>query len=473
MDLPVFHLDVFNNRLLIALIAILHVVINHGMAVGGIPVVAWLEHRGLRDPNNAEHWDRLAYKLLTAFFIVTTTVGALTGVGIWLSAGLVNPYAIGSLIRVFFWAWFVEWIVFVTEVVLILIYFLTWKKWTGERKRRHARLGVGLAVASWITMTIIVAILGFMMDPGSWLSERTLLHGVFNPAYLPQLAFRTPLAMVMAGAFALVVVRWASANSPVRVLATATLSRWILAWTPFVLIGGTWYARIVPEAMKANVPSALLTQGLQQWASTAQWVLLAGVVLVLCIALWGALRPASLRVGASLAAAFILIGLLGTFERVREYVRKPYAIGGYLYANGFRAADYPLLQRDGVLAHATYTSVSTITDDNELEAGREVFTIACTRCHTVDGLTSIRSSIQAMYGDAPWNKDALSTYIGTMHTARPYMPPFPGSLRERDALAAWLVSLQNTRDVIEGAQTKGVTLRPPPLPAPAPLVSQR
>jgi mono/diheme cytochrome c family protein len=125
------------------------------------------------------------------------------------------------------------------------------------------------------------------------------------------------------------------------------------------------------------------------------------------------------------------------------------------------------------LAHATYTSVSTITDDNELEAGREVFTIACTRCHTVDGLTSIRSSIQAMYGDAPWNKDALSTYIGTMHTARPYMPPFPGSLRERDALAAWLVSLQNTRDVIEGAQTKGVTLRPPPLPAPAPLVSQR
>jgi hypothetical protein len=34
MDVPVFHLDFVNNRVLIAVIAILHVVINHSMAVG-------------------------------------------------------------------------------------------------------------------------------------------------------------------------------------------------------------------------------------------------------------------------------------------------------------------------------------------------------------------------------------------------------------------------------------------------------
>ena len=89
MDLPVFHLDFLNNRMLIAIIAILHVIINHAMAVGGIPLVTFLEWRGLkqRDPE----WDRIAHRIMTVFFVVTTTVGALTGVGIWFSASLINP----------------------------------------------------------------------------------------------------------------------------------------------------------------------------------------------------------------------------------------------------------------------------------------------------------------------------------------------------------------------------------------------
>ena len=87
MDLPVFHLDYLNNRMLIAIIAVLHVIVNHGMAVGGIPLVTWLEAKGLREKD--ARWDELARKILKIFFITTTTVGALTGVGIWFSAGLV------------------------------------------------------------------------------------------------------------------------------------------------------------------------------------------------------------------------------------------------------------------------------------------------------------------------------------------------------------------------------------------------
>ena len=204
MDIPVFHLDLLNNRSLIAIIASLHVIVNHALAVGGIPLVAYLEWRGIRDPE--VDWDTLAYRILKTFFLITTTVGAMTGVGIWLSASLINPYAIGSLIRVFFWTWFVEWLVFVTEVALILAYFLTWKKWIGPKKAAHAKLGRVLAVASWVTMALIVSILSFMMDPGAWRSDRTLFSGMLNPLYLPQLAFRTPLAMVMAGAAANLVV---------------------------------------------------------------------------------------------------------------------------------------------------------------------------------------------------------------------------------------------------------------------------
>ena len=35
MDFPIFHLDFIGNRLLVAIIAILHTLINHPMAVGG------------------------------------------------------------------------------------------------------------------------------------------------------------------------------------------------------------------------------------------------------------------------------------------------------------------------------------------------------------------------------------------------------------------------------------------------------
>lgn len=468
MDLPVFHLDFLNNRMLIAIIAILHVVINHGMAVGGIPLVAYLERRGVETGDGS--WDALAHRILSFFFIITTTVGALTGVGIWLSASLVNPYAIGSLIRVFFWTWFTEWLVFVTEVALILAYYLTWKTWTGARKRAHVKLGMALSIASWATMALIVSILGFMMDPGSWRTEQTLWSGMFNPAYLPQLAFRTPLAMVMAGAFGFVVLLWATPpGTDARARAVRAISRWTLAWLGPCLAGGFWYARIVPTAMKGNVPVALLTQALEGWAGTAMGVLAAtGMALALVMA-WGALRPASVRRWALVVPAVLTVLLMGTFERVREFVRKPYAIAGYLYSNGFRADDYPMLQRDGILAHATYTSVRRITPENELEAGREVFNLACTRCHTVDGVNGIRDILDGMYSNPdewgyakPWRRDAIASYISAMHNVRPFMPPFPGNDAERQALAAWLESLQGHREVIEGAQLTGVTAPPRP-----------
>jgi mono/diheme cytochrome c family protein len=468
MDLPVFHLDFLNNRMLIAVIAVLHVVINHGMAVGGIPLVAYLERRGVATGDEA--WDRLAHRLLSCFFITTTTVGALTGVGIWLSASLVNPYAIGSLIRVFFWTWFTEWLVFVTEVVLILSYYLTWKTWQGARKRAHVKLGTTLAVASWVTMALIVSILGFMMDPGSWRTDRTLFSGMLNPVYLPQLAFRTPLAMVMAGAFGLVILLWATERaSSLRADAVRAIGRWTLFWTPFCVVGGYWYARAVPTAMQSNVPVALLTQALEGWAKTALWVLGVAAASIALIMLWGALKPRTLRRFAFVLPALLSILLLGTFERVREFVRKPYAIAGYLYSNGFRAEDYALLQRDGLLAHATYTSVREVTAENEVQAGREVFNLACTRCHTVDGVNGIRDILDRMYSDRdawgyaqPWSQDAIATYVGAMHNARPFMPPFPGNEREKRALAAWLASLQTRRDVIEGAQVTGVVAKPRP-----------
>jgi hypothetical protein len=454
MDFPVFHLDFLGNRMLIAMIAVLHVMINHSLAVGAMPLVAALEWWGHRKGD--ERWDRLAYRILTVSFVITTTVGALTGVGIWLSTSLVNPYAIGSLIRVFFWAWFAEWLVFVIEVVAIMAYYLTWKMMK-DRKRAHIVLGAGLAFASWITMAVITAILGFMMDPGSWMSEESFVSGVFNPIYLPQLAFRTPLAMVAAGCFALFLAFFFTrADRDLRAGAVRWLSVWTLAWLPFSAAGALWYWKVIPAWMTGNVPVALGTQKFASWYGDLLVTLAVMVALVLLVGLAGLAAPRRVPRVALLVPFAATLLLLGSFERVREFIRKPYVIGEYMYANGIRVDDYPLLKEEGVLRHATYSAVREITDTNQVAAGREVFRLTCTRCHTATGVNSVSDRLRELYGAGDWDRETVKYYLLGMHTARPYMPPFPGTDREAGVLADYLVDLREHRRPVPGAQEVGV-----------------
>ncbi len=273
-------------------------------------------------------WDALAYKILGVCFIVTTSLGALTGVGIWLSVALVNPYAIGSLLRVFYWAWFTEWVVFVAEVSLILVYFLTWKRMTGERKTRHIRIGIVLGLMSWLTMAIIVAVLGYIMNPGDWLEQGSLLSGVLNPIYLPQLLFRTPIALAMAGALALALsMAFTQRGSELRGQATRAFSGWTLFWLAPTFVGAIAYYHAIPEGMLGNMPVAL---GTQAWANRydmlVQWTFI-GLLVVVAVCLWGLWRPWKLNAAVWVVPIVILFGLIAYFERAREFIRKPYVIG--------------------------------------------------------------------------------------------------------------------------------------------------
>lgn len=458
MDFPIFHLDFAGNRLLIAGIAVLHVVINHSLAVGALPLVTMMEAYGLR--HGRPDWDRLAYRTLAVCFIVTTSAGALTGVGIWFATSLVNPAAIGSLIRVFFGAWFVEWIVFCLEVIAMMAYFLTWKPMR-QRKRTHIALGAGLSLFSGLTMAVIVAILSFMMEPGSWLSRRSFLSGVFNPLYLPQLAFRSPVALLAAGLFVLGLAFFLTRSErPLRAEAVRLLSIWVLAWTPFALAGGWWYRARIPGWMLANVPVAMATQAYQGWYRDIALALAAMGAVVLAVAAWGVLAPRRLPRAALLVPFCLVVVMLGWFERVREFIRKPFVVGTYMYANGIRADLLPLLHEDGVLAHATYVSSRTITPANREEAGRELFLICCTRCHTTSGVNSVITRLTGLYGSGPWNRDAITGYLRTMHTVRPYMPPFPGTEEEAGAVADYLVALRRMPAELDGAQTAGVRVPP-------------
>lgn len=457
MDFPIFHLDGMGNRMLVGGVAILHVLINHGLAVGAIPLITLLEWWGHRTGD--QRWDALAYKFLFFCFIITTTFGALTGVGIWFTTSLVNPAAIGSLLRVFFWGWFAEWIVFVTEVCLILAYFLLWKKWQGKKKRRHIALGVALSLFSWITMALIVAILGFMMSTGDWMHKPSLLTGFFNPLYLPQLAFRTPLAMMTAGLVGMfLTLFFTEKRSEFRGRVIFVMAGWVLIWLPLTYAAARVYWQAVPSAMIGNLPVAVTTMAFTNWHATLMRTAGIAVGIIAGVGFWGVLAPNRVpRVALVLPIALAFL-LLGYFERVREFIRKPYVIANYMYANGLRVEDYPVLQRDGILAHSTYVSTHQVTPENERVAGQDVFLLACSRCHTVSGMNSVATKFQNMYGTNAWSRAGLVTYIKTMHGARTFMPAFPGNEAELGALAGYLTELQGRREPVEGAQSAGLRL---------------
>jgi len=468
MDFPLFHLDWLNDRFLIAFIAILHVWINHGLAVGFMPYITWLEYKGVKNaPSNQitdPEWDEVVYNKMKVAFIITTTLGAMTGVGIWFSAALVSPNSIASLLRVFYFAWFVEWIVFVTEIVLILIYFLTWRNANKSlrSKLKHIRFGVFLSVFSWITMCVIVAILGFMMDPGNWLTDQSLFNGFTNPIYLPQLLFRTPTAMVVAGIFGLMLTTLFAAKK------TKTKNKmlhyggiWVLLWTPLSILGAVIYYKVMPSAMIANMSTAVGTMAFEQYYNILKYIIVVSAFVALLFALWAIIKPKSFKFAATILPFIIILGFLGIFERVREFVRKPYIIGNYMYSNLIREDYYPLLQKEGVLKNATYTSVNEITEENKIQAGREVFVITCSRCHTTQGINSITNVFERMYGKGkPLDVEAMKAYMPGMHKVRTYMPPFPGNKEEMDALACYIKYLQQTGESLEGAQTRGIDINP-------------
>ncbi len=468
MDFPMFHLDWLNDRFLIAIIAILHVFINHGLAVGFIPYIVWLERKGVKMASSNQitdtQWDDIVYRKMKIAFIITTSIGAMTGVGIWFSAALISPTSIGSLIRVFYWAWFIEWLVFVTEVVLILIYFLTWKSSNKslKSKLRHINFGWFLAIFSWITMAIIVAILGFMMDPGNWNTDQNLLNGFTNPIYLPQLLFRTPVAMLVAGIFGMLLTSiMVSRKHQHRESLLRHAGQWVLTMIPFAVLGAIYYWKVMPAAMKANMSTAVGTIEFAQYYDLLRYFIIGACSTALVVGILAVVKASKIKTVYVFVACLGVFGFLGIFERVREFIRKPYIIGGYMYSNLLRVEDYPLYQRDGILKYATYSAIETITEENKLIAGKEVFMNTCSRCHTTQGVNGITQVFERMYGiNKPFEANAMKVYIQNMHSARTYMPPFPGNEEELDALVAYIKNLQITGETLEGVQGSGIAISP-------------
>ena len=418
MNYPVWQLP-FPGGILIALVAVTHVFVSH-FAIGGGAFLVLSERRAYARGDQS----LLAYvRRHSRFFALLTLVfGAVSGVGIWFTIGLVSPEATSSLIHTFVWGWAVEWVFFFVEITAAIIYAKSWDKLPA---RAHMLVGWIYFVAAWLSLAVINGIITFMLTPGSWLKTHRFLDGFFNPTYFPSLLLRTAICILLAGAFGLVTAARESGEARQRIVRWACW--WIVLGAELLPPIAAWYYHSIPGFSKMYLAGMLVSA---QHVSRGGIGLTAMALLIAVIC--GIWKPRLMRLPVIVVLLTLSFGIIGSVEYLREFVRKPWAINGYIYANDIRADSVDHYRQVGTLQAASFFS----SDDPKSPAyGREIFAVQCGRCHSVDSYRAMRPRVRG------WDAQFAADMLAHIEMTRGAMPRFAGDAQDRAALGLYLASL--------------------------------
>jgi mono/diheme cytochrome c family protein len=247
-----------------------------------------------------------------------------------------------------------------------------------------------------------------MLTPGRWLETQAFWDGFFNPTYFPALLLRTGICAMMATAFLVFAAQKADPAAKPRLV--RYLGWWMVVGALISYAGYRWWEAALPDTVlglfrgdSPVLPTLAATRSLTLWALTAALVL-AAVVLVA--------RP---RYGRAVAAIAVMVAaflFFGSYERLREGVRKPFLIHSHMFSNGLLISDIERINGEGMVAHSGWVAASV---DDGLEAvGRQIFKAQCSVCHTLDGYQAIRpllpttADLLAVAADSPAGSGALA-----------------------------------------------------------------
>jgi mono/diheme cytochrome c family protein len=440
MDYPIWDIAM-GGGVLMGIVAITHVIVSH-FAIGGGLVIAVTETLSVR--RNDPEMRNLAKRSSLVLILFSTVFGAISGVGIWVVAGLISPAAISALIRNYVWGWAIEWVFFIVEIVAALIYFATWDKIS---KRAHVMVIWIYFIAAYLSLVIINGIVTFMLTPGKWLQTGAFWDGFFNPTYFPSLVLRTGIVILMAVAFMVWPARKAADEA--RLKLNRYLGKWAVAGALISYAGYRWWEAALPDTVQSLfLGKGALLDGLAMTRHEVMWSVAVFLVLSIIFLL---LMPKMAKVIPLLLITIAAFSFFGTYERLREGTRKPFIIHDYMFSNGVLVKEVGELNEKGMLSKARWAARVPATDS--VEMGRQVFDAQCRSCHTIDGYLSIREL-------APEDPDMTYSVLyamfdqGEMFTSLepgeavamgdlnyPFMPPFVGTEEEMEALVDYIASL--------------------------------
>jgi mono/diheme cytochrome c family protein/cytochrome bd-type quinol oxidase subunit 1 len=430
MNYPFWDIDVGYGWLM-GSIAILHVFISHFAIGGGLYLVlAEMSARKLNDTFRLEFLQRLS-----KFFVLASVVlGALTGVGIWFIIGLLNPAATEVLIHHFVWAWATEWTFFVVEITAALVYFYGWKTMS---PRNHMIVGWIYFGAAWLSLAVINGIVSFMLTPGDWLQTGNFWDGLINPTYWSALVFRTGVCVMLAGIYALAVAAFLKPDK-----AKASLIRYNAVWAVvgLVIMAPTyrWYFNSIPETIRTAAIEKMPT--VISRISEGWWL---GMALTAVVILFGLIIPRWYYWLVGVVVMALGLVVFGEYEWMREAIRKPYVIHGYMYGNAVEVSDVTHIQTDGMLPHIAYR-----TGDD----GADLFRHACRSCHTMDGYKALKPRFDGT------DEAFIAAMVRGVGVMRGNMPPFVGTSYESELIAAHVYSKTDHRSLSEIYGLSGVEL---------------
>ncbi|MEJ2646986.1 MAG: cytochrome ubiquinol oxidase subunit I [Sedimentisphaerales bacterium] len=448
MQFPYYQFSVFGDGFLIGTDAVLHVFISHGLAIGVIAMIVLAEYIGYR--YNRPEWERFARSAMKPAVIIITSVGAITGVGIWFTTSGVVPAAIGSMLRVFFWPWLIEWVVFALEVIVILIMYFTWDYWQYERKKYHIRLGFAYMCLACMSAFLITGILGFMLTPDGWPSNRSFWSAFFNPTFLPQLAWRIVIAFAMGALFTIIYLLFFS-KAPRHFRKDAMKYYARILVVPLILMPfcAWWWYYMVPEGFRTHAkPSTLLwviekNTGLLGLFNQIFWIsLVVNIIIVFSMLITAEKEWVHLSKVLVIPATIIILFFVAEYERVREFIRGPYLMPGYMYANTILLTEHELLSKEGLLKNS-YWFDKMATQQTLEQKGAYLFAMNCGTCHTIGGRNSIIDRFKGR------SEPGIYVILGNTEEMVPWRPPFTGTNEERKIMAHFLKNLIEGQYVLE------------------------
>ncbi|MFN7311111.1 MAG: cytochrome ubiquinol oxidase subunit I [Vampirovibrionales bacterium] len=450
---PVWEVPNIGSGWVIGLIAVLHVFISH-FAIGGGAFLAFTEQLAYKK-NDDRIYDYLK-KHSKFFLLLTTVLGAMSGVGIWWAIGLASPNGTQTLLQNFSLFWAVEYIFFALELATFLAYYYTWNKLDRKTHLKLAWIYIGI---SYFTLFAINGILTFMLNSGGWdFTKGNIGDAFFNPSFWPALGLRMFIMMALAGIYAFFTLsREKTMDADVKAYLLKYSAKWLL---PAVILGPLFviaYLFTLPEPTQQVIINGLSTIGVGNFSIMAKAIFM---TMVFAVGLFGMvlagpyLNPRAFNTTFAVMLLAAGFGFMFTEEWSREMMRKPYVVYNYMYSNGLRKFEVDKVNKDGFFNHHKFAGaeLTTLKPNDELGKGQLMFRYQCTSCHTATG--NGYRSMKVML--ATRDKDAIKNLLTMMKDNHivddkgvaktmyhGYMPPVVGHQDEIDALATYLATLNS------------------------------
>lgn len=444
MNYPVWDVPLIGSGLVVAIIAIIHVLISHlAIGAGAFLFVAELWSDRQPDGERIRAW---LHRYAVFFLVFTTVFGAVTGVGIWFSIQLANPEATSLVIHQFVFAWATEYVAFLGELSVLYLYYYGW--YTGSRRQQTFLAGAYFVIA-WFSLFVINGVLTFMLTPGAWrLESPSLFQGFFNPGFWPSLLVRTVVMLLLGGLAGILVAACIEDDIDLKSRIVRFSGMWVVPAAALMPLLAIWYWTTLPEStIKLAVGGiAGLGGGKLEVITRNAWLAgtAGGLVVLGTLAL--VLRPRAATTAAAIALLLaVQLGIMGG-EFFRELGRKPWVVYGVLYSNALWAKDAarPALRSTPFLARAGWHPEGL--EPLSARQGEWIFRLQCGTCHTRDGYRGL------VERTAAWTPAFGYRWLDTMG-GQGVMPPFQGTDDDRAALTAYLISLQGKqvsgRDVLQ------------------------